>query len=100
MKLRSFATAFSLLIVISVNAQMTTAFIRAGVNLANVTITDDGAIDNAKSLTSFQLGFLVNVPIAPYIAFQPALVFTGKGTKSQSGSTTDATYYRATSNPY
>jgi hypothetical protein len=27
-------------------------------------------------------------------------VFTGKGAKTQSGNTTDATYYRATSNPY
>ena len=100
MKLKSFTTAFSLLIVIFANAQMSTGFIRAGVNLANVTITDGGAVDDAKMLTSFQVGFIGNVPITPYIAFQPGLVFTGKGTKSQSGSTTDNTYYRATSNPY
>jgi len=100
MKLRFFVTALCLSIVVCVNAQMVTGFIRAGVNLANVTITGDGAIDDAKSLTSFQVGSIINVPITPYIAFQPGLIFTGKGTKSQSGSTNDNTYYRATSNPY
>ena len=100
MKLKSFLAAFSLLMAICVNAQMTTGFFRAGVNLANVTITDGGAVDDAKTLTSFQVGFIGNIPITPFIAFQPGVVFTGKGTKSQSGSTTDNTYYRATSNPY
>jgi len=79
---------------------MTTCFFRAGVNLANVTVTNDGAIDETKSLTSFQAGFIVNVPITPYIAFQPGVVGTGKGTKSQSGNMNDNTYYRASSNPY
>jgi len=100
MKLKSFATFFLLIIVLCVNAQMTTCFFRAGVNLANVTVTNDGAIDEAKSLTSFQAGFIVNVPITPYIAFQPGVVGTGKGTKSQSGNMNDNTYYRASSNPY
>ena len=31
---------------------------------------------------------------------QPGLLFTGKGSKTQSGNTNDATYYRATTNPY
>ena len=30
----------------------------------------------------------------------PGILFTGKGSKTQSGKTTDATFYRATSNPY
>jgi hypothetical protein len=49
---------------------------------------------------SFQLGFLGNVPITPTIAFQPGLIFTGKGTQSQSGNTSDDTYYQTTSKPY
>ena len=31
---------------------------------------------------------------------QPGIIFTGKGTKTQSGKQGDATWYRATSNPY
>lgn len=76
------------------------AILRAGVNLANVTITNDGDIDNNKTLTSFQVGVLGNLKIAPILYFQPGILFTGKGSKTSSGETTDATYFRATSNPY
>jgi hypothetical protein len=96
MKPRSFSIAFCLLIVTNINAQMPTVSIRGGANLAHIT----GANLNAKEVISFQFGFIANVPINPNIAFQPGLVFTGKGTKSQSAKTSDNTYYNATCNPY
>lgn len=74
--------------------------LKAGLNLANVSITNDGDIDEAKMLTSFQVGFSGNIKILPFLYFQPGILFTGKGSKTQSGETTDATYFRATSNPY
>lgn len=74
--------------------------IRAGVNLANVTITNDGDIDDNKMLTSFQVGVTGNVKILPMLFFQPGVILTGKGSKTQAGETTDVTYFRATSNPY
>lgn len=74
--------------------------LKGGVNFANVTTTNDGSIDEAKMLNSFQVGLLLNVKILPFISFQPGILFTGKGSKTQSGKTTDATFYRATSNPY
>lgn len=74
--------------------------LKLGLNLANVTITNDGHIDEANRLTSFQVGLLTNFHFFPFISFQPGIIFTGKGSKTQSGKTTDATYYKATSNPY
>ncbi|MDZ4796405.1 MAG: porin family protein [Bacteroidota bacterium] len=74
--------------------------LKVGVNFANLSITNDGDIDEAKILTSFQVGFSGDLKIAPFLSFQPGILFTGKGSKTQSGETTDATYYRATSNPY
>ena len=74
--------------------------LRVGVNLANVTITNDGDIERNNMLTSFQVGFTGNLKIAPFLSFQPGILFTGKGSKTESGQTTDANYYRATSNPY
>ncbi len=94
------ATIFLSLFIISVHAQKSFVVLRAGVNIANVTITNDGDIDEANSLTSFQVGLIGNLHIAPFLSLQPGLVFTGKGSKTQSGSTSDANYYRATSNPY
>jgi hypothetical protein len=83
-----------------VNAQKSSAIIRGGVNFANVTITDDGDIDDAKTLTSFQVGIIGDLRVAPAFYVQPGIIFTGKGTKTQSGTEGSANWYRATSNPY
>lgn len=97
MKTKLVLVAVFLLLGFLVHSQV---IIRGGVNLANVSITNDGDIDNNKALTSFQAGVLGNLRIAPILYFQPGILFTGKGSKTSSGETTDATYFRATSNPY
>jgi Outer membrane protein beta-barrel domain len=74
--------------------------IRAGLNLANVTITNDGDIEKNNMLTSFQIGFTGNLKMAPFLFLQPGILFTGKGSKTQSGDPASLNYYRATSNPY
>ena len=85
---------------VTVNAQQSSAFFRAGFNMANISITNDGSVDDNKALGSFQLGIIGDLPLAPFLSVQPGLLFTGKGSKTQSGNTNDATYYRATTNPY
>ncbi len=79
---------------------MQAQILKFGVNLANISVTYDGDVDEAKMLTSFQVGFTGNIKIAPTISFQPGILITGKGSKTQSGNTTDANYYRATTNPF
>lgn len=74
--------------------------IRAGVNLANVSITENGKVDEANSLTSFQVGIIGDISLVPKIlSLQPGLLFTGKGSETSSGDPSSNTYYRATSNP-
>jgi hypothetical protein len=74
--------------------------LRAGINLANVSITDNGKVDDAKQITSFQVGIVGDVPLVPkLLSLQPGLLFTGKGSETSSGDPSSATYYRATSNP-
>lgn len=87
---------FSLL---TVNAQKGTAILRGGLNLANVSITENGRIDDAKTLTSFQVGIIGDISLAEFIALQSGLLVTGKGTKSQDGDPSDANYFKATTNP-
>ncbi|MBC7874571.1 MAG: hypothetical protein H7Y01_11270, partial [Ferruginibacter sp.] len=41
--------------------------LKGGINLANVTITNDGDIDDASSLTSFQAGLLLNLKVIPFL---------------------------------
>jgi hypothetical protein len=82
------------------SAQESSLFLKGGLNIANVSITSDGRVNNANALASFQVGFLADLPVAKYVSIQPSLLFTGKGAKVQSGEPSDANYYKATSNPY
>lgn len=81
-------------------AQKSSSILRGGINFANVSINDDGNVDDAKMLTSFQVGIIGDLNVAPFLALQPGIIFTGKGTKSQSGTEGSANWYRATTNPY
>ena len=94
------AASMIFLMTATLNAQKSFGILKGGVNSANVTITNDGSVDDNKSLTSFQVGLLADVHLAPFLSFQPGIVFTGKGSKTEQGQTTDPTYYRATTNPY
>jgi hypothetical protein len=76
------------------------AIIKGGVNFANISINSDGDVDHAKTLTSFQAGIIGDLYLAPILYLQPGILFTGKGTKSQTGNEGDASWYKATDNPY
>ncbi|MFL5807867.1 MAG: porin family protein [Flavisolibacter sp.] len=98
MKIRLFS--FSILaILISASSNAQSARLVAGVNLANVSVTDNGRVDDAKMLTSFRLGVIGDLPIAGIVSFQPGLLYTGKGSKVQNGNEGDVGYYKQTFNP-
>jgi len=86
-------------ILLNANAQKTSAILKGGLNLANVSITESGRIEDAKTLTSFQAGIIADINLCKFIALQPGLLVTGKGSKTQSGDPSDANYFKATSNP-
>ncbi len=95
-------TILLLLSVISLNliyAQKSSVFLKGGLNLANVSINESGNIDDAKMLLSFHAGIQGDIPVASFLSIQPGLLLSGKGSKTQSGNTSDANYYRATTNP-
>lgn len=88
-----------LFILLNANAQKSSAILRGGLNLANVSITESGRIDDAKTLTSFQAGIIGDFNLCDFMALQPGLLVTGKGSKTQSGDPADANYFKATSHP-
>lgn len=92
---------FSAALIVLVNsASSQSVIIRGGVNVANITITNDGDIDDNNSLTSFQAGVVVDVPIISILSLQPGILFTGKGSKTEEGDASSPTYFRATTNPW
>ncbi|MFT3750372.1 MAG: porin family protein [Agriterribacter sp.] len=84
-----------LLSVVTVKAQKAGVMVKAGLNLANVTVNKDGGVDDAKGIASFHAGLQADLPITKFFAIQPGLFFTGKGTKVQWNSITSSTkpYY-------
>lgn len=97
-KLFSFCAA-ALLLAASANAQRG-AQLRAGVNLANISVNDEGGVNSANNLTSFQVGILTDIPLAGIVHLQPGLIYSGKGSKVERGEEGGLGYYKATVNPY
>jgi Outer membrane protein beta-barrel domain len=82
------------------NAQTSSVYIKGGLNIANVSTSSDGRIDDANALASFHVGIMGDAALGKFFSIQPGILFTGKGSKTQSGQTTDANYFKATFNPY
>lgn len=82
------------------DAQHDAAWLKGGVNFANVSYNKDGEVNDANWLTSFHVGIMGDITIARILAIQPGILFTGKGSKIQSGTSNDMNYYKATTNPY
>ncbi|WP_127133114.1 porin family protein [Pseudoflavitalea rhizosphaerae] len=80
-------------------AQQSKVFIKGGLNLANISKNSDGEVDDANTLASFHVGLMADLPVGQFFAIQPGLLFTGKGSKIQNGSSSDNNYYKATTNP-
>lgn len=75
--------------------------IKAGINMANVTISEDGMVDDARQNTSFHGGIILDMSLVRnFISLQPGIIFTGKGSKFQSGDASTTSYYKETFNPY
>lgn len=57
--------------------------IKAGVNFANISVSDGNA---PKSITSFHIGGLVDYALTEKITLQPGLILNGMGSKYEEGS--------------
>lgn len=80
------------------NAQST--YLKAGVNLANVSVTDNGRVNEANGLTSFQVGIVGDLKLGSgFLSLQPGLLYTGKGSKVQNGTAGQSGYFKQTFNP-
>ncbi|HVF97932.1 MAG TPA: porin family protein [Flavisolibacter sp.] len=98
MKIKQLSIGAALLLTTSFTYAQTQ--IRAGVNLANVSVTENGNVDESAQLTSFQVGVIGNVKLGTsFLSLQPGLLYTGKGSKLQRGTAGQRGYYKQTFNP-
>lgn len=87
---------YFLLLTFYTNAQV----LKAGFNLANISVTNDGDVDENKVLASFQAGISGDIRLTNILYLQPGLIFSGKGSKTTEGDPNGNTWYQATTNPF
>ena len=92
-------TVLGIVIYSAASAQKPALFIKGGANFSNITTTNDGSVDDNKSLVGFHVGLQGDLPLASFFSIQPGVFFTTKGSKTEAGKSTDANYYKATTNP-
>jgi hypothetical protein len=85
---------------LSLHAQQSSVFVKAGVNLANISVDKDGNVDDARGIASFHAGLQADLPITKFFALQPGVFFTGKGSKIESGNTSGDNWIRSSTKPY
>lgn len=73
--------------------------VKGGWNIANVTNTNSGGVDNNRGLNSFHIGAIADFPLSPILSIQPGVFYTGKGARLTEGNTDGNTYYKTTTNP-
>jgi hypothetical protein len=78
--------------------------VKGGLNLANISVDNDGSVDNNRTYPSFHVGVIADMPlIKDILSFQPGVFYSSKGSKLESGnesspSLTDP-YSKFTTNP-
>lgn len=64
-------------------------FLKGGVNLANISTSSDGGVNDASMLTSFHAGIVADAPLADMFSLQTGLFLTQKGAKANYYLTSD-----------
>ena len=85
---------------LAVQAQKSSVYVKAGLNLANISVNKGGQVDDSRTLPSFHAGLQADLPIGSFFAIQPGVFFTGKGSKLESGNTSGDNWYRVSTRPY
>ncbi|HEX5152756.1 MAG TPA: porin family protein [Parafilimonas sp.] len=84
------ATLFATTATLLSNAQTTSdaklnpggIYIKGGYNAANISVSNDGAVNDAKALSTFHAGVIADIPVAPVLSFQTGLLLNGQGAKT------------------
>ena len=80
MKKLLFAFALTATVAISTQAQV---YIQGGLNLANITKTNDGQTEKNNILPSFNVGILGRLELDPMFSLESGLLLTGHGSKAE-----------------
>lgn len=83
-------------IAISTKAQV---YVQGGLNLANITKTNDGQTEKNNILPSFNVGILGRLPVADMFSIESGLLLTGRGSKAETYFNGGNDYVKSRFNP-
>src|SRR6187399_1962983 len=81
---------------LSANAQF---YIQGGLNLANISKTNDGQVEKNNVLPTFNAGILGRLPITTMFSLESGLLFTGRGPKAETYFNGGNDYIKSRFNP-
>lgn len=74
-------------------------YVQGGLNLANITKTQDGQTEKNNILPSFNAGILGRVPLASMFSIESGLLLTGRGSKAETYFNNGNDYVKTKFNP-
>jgi hypothetical protein len=83
-------------ITVSTRAQV---YIQGGLNLANITKTNDGQTEDNNILPTFNVGVLGRLPLADVFSLESGLLLTGRGSKAETYFNGGNNYVKTKFNP-
>ncbi|UAY53336.1 porin family protein [Ferruginibacter albus] len=78
-------------------------YVRGGVNFSNISVNNNGSVNNANTLTTFNVGFLADLPLGDVLSFQTGLYLNGQGAQAESfadKNNTSDNYVKSKLNPW
>ena len=86
-----------LFIGVKLNAQL--VYVQGGLNLANITKTNDGQIEKNNMLASFNAGIIGRFDLGKIVDLETGVLFTGRGAKAETYFNGGNDYVKSTFNP-
>ena len=74
-------------------------YVQGGLNLANITKTNDGQTEKNNILPSFNVGILGRLPVADMFSLESGLLLTGRGSKAETYFNGGNNYIKTKFNP-
>jgi hypothetical protein len=64
-------------------AQKSSVILKGGVNLANISNSENGDVNDARMLTTWHAGGVIDIALLDVLSIQPGIFYTNKGIKTE-----------------
>lgn len=88
------------LFALTIFAAAAQTYIQGGLNLANITKTNEGLTEKNNLLTTFNAGLLTRFDLSKTVDIETGLIFTGRGAKAETYFNGGNDYVKTSFNPY